>query len=101
MDERLANIEREKQQALQNSNNTYAGLLQDNQNLLNQQNAYAEQYEQTQNEALDKQLAFNERKIEQQKDIARQNKEAEEKKAKNDYFSYIVNWCLYFVQNSK
>ena len=47
MDERLAQIEKEKQQALQDSNNKYEGLLQDNQNLYNQQNAYAEQYEQT------------------------------------------------------
>ena len=69
MDERLAQIEKEKQQALQDSNNKYEGLLQDNQNLYNQQNAYAEQYE--------------------QKEIARQNKETEEKKARNDYFNYI------------
>lgn len=89
MDERLAQIEKEKQQALQDSNSKYESLLQDNQNLYNQQNAYAEQYEQTQNEALDKQLVFQEQKIEQQKEIARQNKETEEKKAKNDYFSYI------------
>ena len=65
MDERLANIEKQKQAALQQSNDAYSGLFQNNQNLYNQQNAYAEQYEQTQNDALDKQLAFYEQKINQ------------------------------------
>ena len=89
MDERLANIEKQKQEALQQSNNAYSGLFQNNQNLYNQQNAYAEQYEQTQNDALDKQLAFYEQKIEQQKETAKQNRDTEAKRAKNDYFSYV------------
>jgi len=87
-DERLAKIEQEKQNALNQSNNTYNDLLQGNQDIYNQQQEYANKYEQTQNEALDKQLAFNEQKINQQKEIAKQNMETEQKKAKNDFVSY-------------
>lgn len=93
-DERLAKIEQEKQNAINQSNNTYNGLLQDNQNIYNQQQEYANQYEKTQNEALDKQLAFNEQKINQQKEIARQNMETEQKKAKNDFVSYTNPYGL-------
>ena len=88
-DERLAKILQEKAEAIQKSDNTYNALLQDNQDLYNKQNEYANQYEQGQNEILDKQLAFREQQIEQQKEIARQNKETEEKKAKNDYTAFI------------
>ena len=42
-------------------------------NLFNQQNEYANTYEQTQNEALDKQLAYQETLINQQKESARKN----------------------------
>jgi len=87
-DERLTKINQEKQNAINNSNNVYNGLLQDNQNLFNQQNNYATEYEKIQNESLDKQLAFNEQKINQQKEIARQNMEAEQKRAKNDYTAF-------------
>lgn len=93
-DERLAKIEQEKQNAINQSNNTYNGLLQDNQNIYNQQQEYANQYEKTQNEALDKQLAFNEQKINQQKEIAKQNMETEQKKAKNDFVSYTNPYGL-------
>ena len=89
MDERLAEIERQKQEAQNKSNSMYEGLLQDNQNLYEQQKSFADQYEQSQNEALDKQLAFNEQKIEQQKAEARKNMEAESQRARNDYFAYI------------
>lgn len=89
MDERLTLIEQEKQNALNQSNNTYNQMLQDNQNLFNQQNAYADAYEKTQNEMLDKQLAFQQEQINQQKETAKQNMETESKKAKNDYTSYV------------
>ena len=88
-DERLAKINQEKQNAINASNATYNQMLQDNQNLYNQQNEYANTYEKTQNETLDKQLAYQEGLIEQQKEIARENKEIEDKKAKNDYSSFI------------
>jgi len=88
-DERLLKVEQEKQKALTESNNVYTGLLQDNQNIYNQQMDYANQYEQTQNEVLDKQLAYNQQLIEQQKEIARENKETEAKKALNDYTAFI------------
>lgn len=87
-DERLAKIEQAKLDAINQSNNTYNQMHQDNQNMLNQQTNYAEQYEQTQNEALDKQLDFYKQNIDKQKEDAKENYETEALKAKNDYVSY-------------
>ena len=89
MDERLTNIENQKQQALKQSDTMYNNLLNDNQNLYNQQQDYANKFEQTQNETLDKQLAYNTNLIEQQKENARENARVEQNKAKNDYYSVI------------
>ena len=89
MDERLAKVEQEKQSALAQSNNTYNQMLKDNQNLYNQNLNYANTYEQTQNGILDKQLEYNTNLINQQKEIAQENKEIEEIKAKNDYQAFI------------
>ena len=88
-DERLAAINQQKQEAINQSNSMYEGLLNDNQNIYNQSNQYAEQYEQTQNSALDRQLAFQEDLINQQKDEAQKNMEAEQKRAQNDYMAFI------------
>lgn len=88
-DERLSVINQQKQEAINQSNNMYEGLLTDNENIYNQQLDYANQYEQTQNEALDKQLAFQQEQIEKQKQEAQQIKETEAKKAKNDYTSFV------------
>ena len=88
-DERLSKIKEEQQKALNESNTVYNGLLQDNQNLYNLQNENLDKYESTQNDILDKRLAYNESLINQQKDVARQNKETEERKALNDYTSYV------------
>ena len=87
-DERLAAINAEKQAALDKSKSTYDNMLQDNQNLLDQNINYAEEYERTQNEALDKQLALYQENIEKQKEEARKNQEAESLKAKNDYLAF-------------
>lgn len=88
-DERLSVINQQKQEAINQSNNMYEGLLTDNENIYNQQLDYANQYEQTQNETLDKQLAFQQEQIEKQKQEAQQIKEIEAKKAKNDYTSFV------------
>ena len=88
-DERLAAINQQKQEAINQSNSMYEGLLNDNQNIYNQSNQYAEQYEQTQNSALDQQLAFQEDLINQQKEEAQKNMEAEQKRAQNDYMAFI------------
>lgn len=87
-DERLAQIEKAKLDAINQSNNTYDQMHQDNQNMLDQNTNYAEQYEKTQNEALDKQLDFYKQNIEQQKKNAQQNYETEARRAENDYVSY-------------
>lgn len=87
-DERLAQIEKAKLEAINQSNDTYNQMHQDNQSLLDQQTNYAEQYEQTQNEALDKQLDFYKQNIEQQKKKAQQNYETESRRAENDYVAY-------------
>ncbi len=94
MDERLSKIEDQKQAALNQSNNAYGEMFQNNENLYNQQNSFLNQYESTQNDILDKQLAFQESLINQQKEKARQNMEAEQKRAKNDYTSYINPYGL-------
>ncbi len=89
MDERLAQIEKEKQNALNSSNSLYDNMLSDNQALLNQQNEYAKQYETTQNSILDKQLDNTITNINKQKEETLANKDEEVRKAKNDYIAYI------------
>ena len=88
-DERLSVINQQKQEAINQSNNMYEGLLSDNQNIYNQQLDYANQYEQTQNNALDQQLAYQEDIINQQKQEAQQIRDTEERKALNDYTSFV------------
>ena len=88
-DERLSVINQQKQEAINQSNSMYEGLLTDNENLYNQSNQYAEQYEQTQNNALDQQLAFQDDLINQQKQEAQKNMEAEQKRAQNDYMAFV------------
>lgn len=87
-DERLATIKQEQQAALESSKGTYDQMLQDNENLLNQQKDYVEQYEKTQNEALDKQLALYQENINKQKETAQKNYETEARKAANSYMAY-------------
>lgn len=88
IDERLTNIENQKQNALNQSNSVYDSLLKNNTDLYNQQKQYADTYEQTQNDILDKQLAFNQEQIEKQKKNAQENFETESKKARNDYEAF-------------
>lgn len=89
MDDRLYQVEQQKQQALNQSNSLYQGLLDDNQNLYNQQNEYATKQETIQNDILDKQLANQRTEIEKQKNIASQNYQSESKRAKNDYTAFL------------
>lgn len=89
MDDRLYKVEQQKQQALNQSNNMYQGLLNDNQALYDKQNAYANEQEVIQNNILDKQLANQRTEIERQKEIANQNFQTESKRAKNDYTAFI------------
>lgn len=88
-DERLAKIEQERQNALNKSNEVYNNLLQENQNNYDEKTNLINQYEQTQNDILDKQLKYNEDLIEKQRESAIKNKETEERKARNDYMNYI------------
>ena len=87
-DERLAQIEKAKLEAINQSNDTYNQMHQDNQSLLDQQTNYANEYEKTQNEALDKQLELYKQNIEQQKKTAQENYETESRRAENDYVAY-------------
>lgn len=89
MDERLTNIEAQKKAQLEKNDALYSGLLSDAQNLYNQQQDYANQYETTQNDILNKQLEYSTNLIEQQKDIAKQNARTEQSKARNDYNAFI------------
>lgn len=87
-DERLAQIEKAKLDAINQSNNTYDQMHQDNQNMLDQNTSYAEEYERTQNENLDKQLEFYKQNINKQKEQAQKNYETESRRAENDYVAY-------------
>lgn len=87
-DERLAQIEKAKLEAINQSNNTFNQMNQDNQTMLDQNINYAEQFEKTQNETLDKQLDFYKQNIDKQKQDAQKNYETEALRAENDFVSY-------------
>lgn len=87
-DERLAKIESEKQNAINNASSVYQTLNNQATNLHNQQMEAANTYETTQNDILDKQLAHQEQMIQQQKDVAKRNYETEANKARNDFQAY-------------
>ena len=89
MDERLVEIERQKNNALKQSDSTYDSLIKENQNLYNQQQGYITQQEQLQNNALNQQYEFQKQQIENQKKEANQNYQTEQKRARNDYTSFI------------
>lgn len=86
MDEKYLNqIQKEQKQAISASNSAYDTMQKNNDALYKQQQNYANQYETTQNSNLDKQLALQENRINQQKEIANQNRAAEARRALNDY----------------
>lgn len=87
-DERLQKIEEQKQAALAENSKIYNEILQDNQRLYDQQLDYANKYQTTQDEILQKQLENNLKKIEQQKQEAQKVRDEEEFKAKNSYEAY-------------
>lgn len=89
MDERLANIEKQKQTALNESKNVFQGLINDSQNLYKQQQNYANQQEQIQNNMIDQRWQLTKQQIDKQKNEATQNFQDERKRAKNDYTSFI------------
>lgn len=88
MDERLAKIEKEKQNAINTSNNTYNEMLNDNKALYEQQQSYIKEQENIQNQNLDKQLEFQKQQIEKQKQVANDNFKTESKKALNDFIGF-------------
>lgn len=88
IDERLTEIEKQKASALNESNKLYENLQADNQALYNKNNELATQYEQTQNDLLDKQLAYRQQEIDKQKENAKSNYNVESAKAKNDYTAF-------------
>lgn len=88
MDDRLYQVEQQKQQSLNSGNSMYEDLLKENQALYDKQIANSLEQERIQNEIADKQLANQTRKIEQQKETARNNYDTESKRAKNDYLGF-------------
>ena len=89
MDERLKDIETQKQNALNENNDVYNSILRDNENLYNMNRDYVTQFQNTQDEILQKQLENNLKKIDQQKKEAQNNFEEESLKAKNSYEGFI------------
>ena len=84
-DERFKQVEEEKQQQLNNINQTYNDLLQERNNLTTQQNELINQWQTTQNENLDKRLAYQQDLINQQKQDAEKSYKKEAKSAYTDY----------------
>lgn len=92
--ERVNNVYNQREKALAENNSMYEGLINQQGEVRDQQNAYLAQQQQIQNENLDKQLAYQEGIINQQKEEAKQNQRVEENKAKNAYQNYINPYGL-------
>lgn len=95
---RINNVYNEREKALAENNSLYEGLMNQATELRDQQNSYLAQQEAIQNENLDKQFAYQQDVINQQKEEAGKNKAVEEKKAINDYTAYINP---YGIQNER
>jgi hypothetical protein len=89
VDERLNLIEQERNKAIDTSNNTYNDLANNQQTLLDKQNNLASTYEQTRNNALDKQLEQNQTILNQNKEDANNSYKNEAIASKNAYYDYI------------
>lgn len=84
-DERFQQVEDEKQEQLNQYNQTYDNLIAEREDLTNQQQDLVDQWQQTQNENLDKQFQFQQDLINQQK---AETEKAYEKEAKSAYTDY-------------
>lgn len=84
-DERFQQVEDEKQEQLNQYNQTYDNLIAEREDLTNQQQGLVDQWQQTQNENLDKQFQFQQDLINQQK---AETEKAYEKEAKSAYTDY-------------
>lgn len=84
-DERFQQVEDEKKEQLNQYNQTYDNLIAEREDLTNQQQGLVDQWQQTQNENLDKQFQFQQDLINQQK---AETEKAYEKEAKSAYTDY-------------
>ena len=84
-DDRFQQVENEKQEQLNQYNQTYDNLMAEREDLTNQQQGLVDQWQQTQNENLDKQFQFQQDLINQQK---AEKEKAYEKEAKSAYTDY-------------
>lgn len=84
-DDRFQQVENEKQEQLNQYNQTYDNLMAEREDLTNQQQGLVDQWQQTQNENLDKQFQFQQDLINQQK---AETEKAYEKEAKSAYTDY-------------
>ena len=84
-DDRFQQVEDEKQEQLNQYNQTYDNLIAEREDLTNQQQGLVDQWQQTQNENLDKQFQFQQDLINQQK---AETEKAYEKEAKSAYTDY-------------
>lgn len=84
-DERFQQVEDERQEQLNQYNQTYDNLVAEREDLTNQQQGLVDKWQQTQNENLDKQLQFQQDLINQQKAETQKAYENEAKSAYTDY----------------
>lgn len=95
---RINNVYNEREKALAENSSLYEGLINQAGEVRDQQNAYLAQQEAIQNENLDKQFAYQQEIVNQQKEEAAKNKRVEENKALNDYENYVNP---YGIQNER
>ena len=97
-DERFQQVEDEKQEQLNQYNQTYDNLIAEREDLTNQQQGLVDQWQQTQNENLDKQFQFQQDLINQQK---AETEKAYEKEAKSAYTDYQKEGDRYGVSREQ
>ena len=84
-DDRFLQLEEEKKNQLEQTNQQFDDLMNEREDLTNQQNDLINKWEQTQSSNLDQQLQFQKDLIEQQKQEAQKAYEQEAKSAYTDY----------------
>lgn len=88
-DEKYQKIANEKQTAINQSNNTYNDLLNQNTQYSNSVDSYLKNYQQIQNDIYDKQTAFNVALQNQNKEKAERDFQKEATASKNAYYDFI------------
>ncbi len=88
-DERIVKLQNEKNEALNQSNNVYNDLINQNKTLTEQQNAYMNEWKTTQDALVNKQTEFNVNELERKKEEAEKDYQKEAKASNVEYQKFI------------